>query len=225
MGGDAIGRALASSSSLITLSLWSNRLGDGACAGLAAGVAANKTLRTLNLDATELTGYGAETLCDGLKRNTSITVLTISRNDLRDRGALAFATLLYGTYFLEEDRRHAEAEALTSASAATVTSESPASPSTIDNRPLEQVPDSASTLVVTAVDSDKAIVALPLPPSFLRWDCRIRLLNLACCGITIVGATLLKDALRVNTVLQEIDFACNEVRDDVMAECGTRIRL
>ncbi|GBG30504.1 Protein kinase, putative [Hondaea fermentalgiana] len=86
-GAAALGKALAKSKTLSTLTLESNDIGDDGAVGLGRGLAQNNSLNILKLYRNEIGDEGAIELGKGLAKNNSLTDLNLSVNAIGDLGA------------------------------------------------------------------------------------------------------------------------------------------
>src|SRR3989338_7421964 len=81
-------------SSLTTLNLSSNSIGDSGVSALATALQYNSSLTTLNLTGNSIGDSGASALATALSHNSSLTTLNLTRNSIGDSGASALATAL-----------------------------------------------------------------------------------------------------------------------------------
>ena len=90
-GAAALAECLKCNTSLTTLNLGHNEIGDDGAAALAEWLKYNTSLTTLDLCGN---GIGATALGDCLKFNTSLTTLNLNRNGIGDNGATALTECL-----------------------------------------------------------------------------------------------------------------------------------
>lgn len=86
---------LIRSSALTSLDLGVNKIGSAGVPMLSSALAASATLQKLNLDNNQL-GSGIELLCAALRDHPSLTDLSLSMNDIKDRGATLVGAMLEG---------------------------------------------------------------------------------------------------------------------------------
>ena len=82
--------------SLEFLDLCSAKLNPQGAAQLAAGIAQNRTLRTLRLSHNPIGDAGAASLAVGLRRNATLTALALNGADVGAAGAAALGAALAG---------------------------------------------------------------------------------------------------------------------------------
>ena len=90
----ALAECLKYNTSLTTLNLHGNKIGDDGAAALAECLKYNRSLTTLNLHGNGIGDYGAAALAECLKYNTSLTTLNLHGNKIGDDGAAALAECL-----------------------------------------------------------------------------------------------------------------------------------
>lgn len=81
-------------SSILTLSLTDDSIGDGGAQRLARALRVNTSLTSSALDGNHIGPSGAEAIASSLTKNPSLTNLSLSRDEIGDGGAQAFAELL-----------------------------------------------------------------------------------------------------------------------------------
>ena len=86
-GASFLSQALKENSSLITLDLTGNRIGHAGASSLSQALTANCSLITLNLGRNFLGGAGASSLTPALTANSSLSTLDLSRNLIDGAGA------------------------------------------------------------------------------------------------------------------------------------------
>ena len=86
-GASSLSQALKENSCLNTLNLNGNRIGDAGASFLSQALTANCSLNTLNLSRNLLGGAGASSLSLALTANSSLTILDLSRNLIDGAGA------------------------------------------------------------------------------------------------------------------------------------------
>ncbi|KAG9067324.1 hypothetical protein KI688_012107 [Linnemannia hyalina] len=86
--------ALKTNSTLITLNLLYNSIGDNGAKTLAETLRTNSTLTTLNLGGNSIESDGAKALAEALKNNSTLTTLDLGGNSIESDGANALAKAL-----------------------------------------------------------------------------------------------------------------------------------
>ncbi|KAF9541189.1 hypothetical protein EC957_003322 [Mortierella hygrophila] len=81
-------------STLTTLDLRDNSIGDNGAQVLSEALKTNLTLATLDLEETSIESNGAQALSEALKVNSTLTTLDLRRNSIRDTGAQALSEAL-----------------------------------------------------------------------------------------------------------------------------------
>jgi Ran GTPase-activating protein (RanGAP) involved in mRNA processing and transport len=79
-----LAQALQINSTLTTLDLYDNEIGDEGAKHLAQTLQINRTLTTLHLYSNQIGAEGAEHLAEALQVNTTLTMLTIWWNEIDD---------------------------------------------------------------------------------------------------------------------------------------------
>ncbi|KAG0077399.1 hypothetical protein BGZ93_003712, partial [Podila epicladia] len=90
----ALSEALKTNSTLVTLELRGNMLGDDGAQALSEALKANSSLATLDLRDNEIGSNGAQALSEALKANSTMTTLKLGNNEIGDNGALALSEAL-----------------------------------------------------------------------------------------------------------------------------------
>jgi len=96
-----LSEALKTNSSLTSINLYGNRIGNIGAEKLAEVLRFNRTLRILNLEANEIGNEGVILLADALSHNTTLTQLSLSSNNIGDVGAVALSEMLVHNYSLK----------------------------------------------------------------------------------------------------------------------------
>ena len=87
-GWAAIGDALARNTTLETLTLDHNLLGDPGISAIASGLQSNTSVTALDLNGVGITQTGGQTLLELLKRNTTLLEITLVGNTRLDKSTL-----------------------------------------------------------------------------------------------------------------------------------------
>ncbi|KAK3836714.1 MAG: hypothetical protein J3R72DRAFT_202049 [Linnemannia gamsii] len=93
-GAVALSEALKTNSTLTTLSLYGNSIGDNGAVALSEALTINSTLTTLNLSDNWIEEDGAVALSEALKTNSTLTTLNLKGNFIREKGAVALSEAL-----------------------------------------------------------------------------------------------------------------------------------
>ena len=175
-GAAALGECLNYTTSLTTLDVVNNGIGDDGAVALAECLKCNTSLTTLNLDGNEI-GDGAAALGECLKCNTSLTTLNLDRNRIGDAGAAALAECLKCNTSL----------------------------TTLNLGHNEIGDDGAAALA-----------------EWLKYNTSLTMLDLCGNGIGVAGATALGDCLKFNTSLTTLNLDHNGIGDNgaaALTEC------
>ncbi|XP_068753929.1 nucleotide-binding oligomerization domain-containing protein 2-like [Montipora capricornis] len=93
-GATSLSQALAVNTSLTTLELYGNSIGDAGATSLSQALAVNTSLTTLELYGNSIGDAGATSLSQALAVNTSLTTLKLSHNSIGDAGATSLSQAL-----------------------------------------------------------------------------------------------------------------------------------
>ena len=93
-GSVAVAQALARNTTLTTLDLGYNRLGEDGGNAVAHALERNTTLTNLNLEDNDLGDVFAMAVARALEKNTTLTALNLSRNSVGEHGGIAVARAL-----------------------------------------------------------------------------------------------------------------------------------
>ncbi|KAG9061306.1 hypothetical protein KI688_007284 [Linnemannia hyalina] len=93
-GAQALSAALKINSTLTILDLGHNSIGDNGAQALSEALNTNSTLTTLNLYINSITDNGAKALSEALKTNSTLTTLNLGHNSIRENGVKALAEAL-----------------------------------------------------------------------------------------------------------------------------------
>ena len=96
VGGAAVARALESNTTLTTLSLVGNHLGESSGVAVAGALERNTTLTALNLLLNRLGEVGGAAVAGVLERNTTLTTLYLEGNGVHDETMERVYLLLSG---------------------------------------------------------------------------------------------------------------------------------
>ncbi|XP_068753926.1 protein NLRC3-like [Montipora capricornis] len=204
----AFSQALAVNTSLTTLRLVCNSIGDEGAASLSQALAVNTSLTTLYLSDIWIADEGAASLSQALAVNTSLTTLDLSYNSIGDEGAaslsqaLAVNTSLTTLDLSDNSIGNAGATSLSQALA---------------------VNTSLTTLrLYDNSIGDKSAVSLS---QALAVNTSLTTLSLSFNLIGEVGATSLSQALAVNTSLTNLRLVCNSIGDEGAASLSQALAV
>ncbi|KAG0196550.1 hypothetical protein BGX28_009996, partial [Mortierella sp. GBA30] len=93
-GAIALSEALKTNSTLTTLHLKRNSIGDNGAVALSEALNTNSTVTTLNLSYNSIGDNGAVALSETLKTNSTLTILDLRNNSIRDDGVVALSEAL-----------------------------------------------------------------------------------------------------------------------------------
>lgn len=103
-GARHIAHALSANRSLTTLWLNANEVGPVGAASLARGLSFNQSLTRIDLDRNRIADAGAASLAGALEKNTALQVVFLAGNEIDDSGAVALAASLRVNSTLKEVR-------------------------------------------------------------------------------------------------------------------------
>ncbi|XP_068699916.1 protein NLRC3-like isoform X2 [Montipora foliosa] len=192
----ALFQALAVNTSLTTLKLSGNRIGDAGATSLSQALAVNTSLTTLYLPDNSIGDEGATSLSQALAVNTSLTALHLRDNYIGDAGAtslsqaLAVNTSLTTLKLSGNSIGYAGATSLSQALAI--------------NTSLTTLHLSSTSIVAESATSLSQALAV---------NTSVTTLHLSYNFIGAEGATSLSQALAVNTSLTTLDLVLNFIGD------------
>ncbi|KAI9093064.1 hypothetical protein DFS34DRAFT_567948, partial [Phlyctochytrium arcticum] len=94
---------LSEESSIRSLSIRSNNIGDVGAKAISEQLRINRMLSHLNLWNNKITKEGAEALAESLRFNQTLTSLSLACNDIGDDGAIAFSKVLSNAPLLHDE--------------------------------------------------------------------------------------------------------------------------
>ena len=97
----ALAAALEENSTLTSLDLSWNEIGDKGATSMAAALEKNSTLTSLDLSENEIGHIGAASLAAALQKNSTLTSMSLRGNDIGDEGVASLAAALEKNYALE----------------------------------------------------------------------------------------------------------------------------
>ncbi|KAG0009535.1 hypothetical protein BGZ81_003334, partial [Podila clonocystis] len=89
-----LSETLKTNSTLTTLNLWDNSIGDNGAVALFEALKINSTLTTLNMNDNSIGDNGAVALSEALKTNSTLTTLNLRDNSIGPNGAVALSEAL-----------------------------------------------------------------------------------------------------------------------------------
>ena len=101
-GASFLSHALKANSSLTNLNLSINSIGDAGASSLSKTLKANSSLTNLNLSYNRIGDAGASSLSKALKENSSLAVLGLTDNFIGDTGASCLSKALKANFFLAD---------------------------------------------------------------------------------------------------------------------------
>ncbi|KAF9110697.1 hypothetical protein BGX30_007888, partial [Mortierella sp. GBA39] len=91
---DKVVSIIVANSTLFTLNLDDNKIGDNGAVALSEALKTNSTMTTLNLRHNRIEDNGAVALSEALKTNSTLTTLDLYYNSIGDNGAVALSQAL-----------------------------------------------------------------------------------------------------------------------------------
>ena len=167
-GASSLSKALKANSSLTNLNLSQNSIGDDGASSLSKALKANFSLTSLNLSATSIGDAGASSLSKALKANSSLANLNLSINSIGDAGASSLSKALKANSSL-----------------------------TNLNLSLNSIGDAGAFSFSKALKANSSLTSL----------------NLSSTSIGDAGASSLSKALKANSFLTDLDLSDNSIGD------------
>ncbi|CAE7280729.1 NLRC3, partial [Symbiodinium necroappetens] len=202
---EAIAEALKTNSTLISISLESNRIGVEGCKAIAEALKTNSTLISISLESNDIGVEGCKAICEALKTNSTLASIKLGYNNIGDEGAQAISEALKTnstliSISLESNRigvkgGKAICEALKF------------------NSTLTSINLKGNRIGKGAV---KAICEV------LKTNSTLTSINLAVCYIGDEGAEAIAETLKSNSTLTSISLQGNDISDEVLAEIEKR---
>ena len=167
-GASSLSKALKANSSLTNLNLSVNSIGDDGASSLSKALKANSSLTSLNLSSTSIGDAGASSLSKALKANSSLANLNLSINSIGDAGASSLSKALKANSSL-----------------------------TNLNLSLNSIGDAGAFSFSKALKANSSLTSL----------------NLSSTSIGDAGASSLSKALKANSFLTDLDLSDNSIGD------------
>ncbi|KAG0050177.1 hypothetical protein BGZ83_005043 [Gryganskiella cystojenkinii] len=217
-GAQTLAEALKTNSTLTTLNLSNNKIGDIEAQALAEALKTNSTLTTLTLLYNQIRDIGAQALAEALKTNNTLTVLELGGNDdgvstdmmgnrhvintikIGDLGALALAGLLKTNStlttlsLLNNEIRDTGAHSLVDALRT--------------NRTLTDF-----TLKLSYIDRNGAVALAKALVAVLKINSTLTTLNLSHCNLGDLGAQTLAGVFKTNSTLTKLSLKLSSIGD------------
>ncbi|XP_068756016.1 NLR family CARD domain-containing protein 3-like, partial [Montipora capricornis] len=207
-GATSLSQALAVNTSLTTLDLSRNSIGDEGATSLSQALAVNTSLTTLDLSCNSIGAEGATSLSQALAVNTSLTTLHLSHNSIGDAGATSLS------------------QALAVNTSLTILALSGNSIGDEGAPSLSQalaVNTSLTTLHLSGNSiGDKGATSLS---QALAVNPSLSPLTLSASSISAEGATSLSQALAVNTSLTTLNLSANSISAEGAASLSRAIAV
>ncbi|KAF9556315.1 hypothetical protein EC968_008315 [Mortierella alpina] len=192
-----LSEALKTNSTVATLDLWDNSIGDDGAKTLAEALKTNRTVATLNLSGNSIGSDGAKALAEALKTNRTVATLNLAENSIGNDGAKALAealktnssvaTLCLRQNMIGSDGAKALAEALkTNSAVATL------------NLAYNSIGSGGANALAEALKTNSTVTTL----------------NLAHNSIGDYGARALAEALKTNRTMATLNLWCNSIGND-----------
>ncbi|KAG0363320.1 hypothetical protein BGX24_004911, partial [Mortierella sp. AD032] len=194
---ERLAETLKTNSSLTTLNLRENSIGENGAVALSKALKTNSTLTTLDLLGNSIGENGAVAVSEALKINPTLTTLNLDANSIKEKGAMALSralmtnstlATLYLSFNLIRD---------------------------IGTVALSKVLKTNSTLTTLELSGnsirEKGAVALS---GALKANSTLTTLNLSSNSIGDDGAVALSEALKTNSTLTTLELYSNSIGDD-----------
>ena len=200
--------ALRVNTSLTSLDLSENSIGDEGASSLSEALRVNTSLTSLDLSENSIGDEGASSLSEALRVNTSLTSLDLSENSIGDEGASSLSEALRVN------------TSLTSLDLS-------------DN----SIGDEGASSLSEALRVNTSLTSLDLRDNFigdegasslseaLRVNTTLTSLGLICKSIGDEGASSLSEALRVNTTLTSLGLSCKSIGDEGASSLCEALRV
>ena len=223
-GTSKLAEALKTNTSITTLNLHGNQIGDEGIFKLTEALKPNTTITTLHLSGNQIGDEGASKLAEALKTNTTITTLWLSSNRIGDKGASNLAEALkinasITTLDLSDSQMGDEgvsrlAEALKINTAVTTL-----------NLSTNGIGDEGASELAEALKTNTTLTTLGLSynqigkegadrlSETLDTNTMITTLDLSGNQIWDEGASKLAEALKTNTTITTLYLSYNEIGD------------
>jgi Ran GTPase-activating protein (RanGAP) involved in mRNA processing and transport len=181
-------------SSLQTLNLTWNKIGDDGAVALAAGLKVNSSLQTLNLTWNKIGDEGAVALAEALKDNKSLQTLALCKNQIGDEGAKALA----GALKVNSSVRHLNLRSnkISDSGAAALAD------ALKDNKSLTKVELGSNQI---GAEGARALAAA------LKVNSSLQAFDLDYNNISNVGAAAMTEALKENITLKKLYLGGNKI--------------
>ncbi|OAQ25001.1 RNI-like protein [Linnemannia elongata AG-77] len=193
-GAQALSEALKTNSTLTTLNLLYNSIGSNGAVALSKALKTNSTLTTLNLGGYLIGDNGAQALSEALKTNSTLTTLNLLYNSIGDNGARALS------------------EAFKTNSTLTTL-----------NLQCNSIGDNGAQALSEALKTNSTLTTLNLLYNSIgdngaralseafKTNSTLTTLNLQCNSIGDNGAQALSEALKTNSTLTSLDLGGNSI--------------
>ena len=207
-GADSLSQALRVNTSLTSLNFFENSIGDEGADSLSQALRVNTSLTSLNLSWNYICHKGADSLSQALRVNTSLTSLNLSLNYIGCKGAISLSHALRVNTSL-----------------------------TLLDLVGNSIGDEGANYLSQALRVNTSLTSLHLCANYigykganslsqaLRVNTSLTSLNLSYNSIGNKGANSLSQALRVNTSLTSLNFFENSIGDEGANSLSQALRV
>ena len=228
--------ALRVNTSLTSLDLSQNSIGDEGASYLFEALRVNTSLTSLNLGCNYIGDEGASSLSEALRVNTSLASLNLGYNSIGDEGASSLSEALRGNTSLtslELSQNSIGGEGASSLSEALRVNTS----LTSLNLGYNSIGDEGASSLSEALRVNTSLTSLELSQNSigdegasslseaLRVNTSLTSLNLGYNSIGDEGASFLSEALRVNTSLTSLELSQNFIGDEGASSLSEALRV
>ncbi|KAF9578686.1 hypothetical protein BGW38_005403, partial [Lunasporangiospora selenospora] len=216
-------KVLRTNSTLTTLDLYKNKIGDNEAMVLAEALEINSTLVTLNLNENDIGDYGAKVLAEALKINSTLTALDLFYNKIGVYGAKALAealkinstltTLNLDYNNIGDNGTKALAEALKINSILTTLNLYSNNIGNDGAKALAVALKINSNLTTLDLNHNIGVDGAKALAEALKINSTLTTLNLLTNKIGVDGAKALAEALKINSNLTTLNLSSNKIKD------------
>ncbi|KAF9962085.1 hypothetical protein BGZ72_010691 [Mortierella alpina] len=232
----ALAEVLKTNTTLTTLDLQSNSVGDIGAQALSEALQTNSTLTTLALNNNNIGDNGAQALAYALKTNKTLTTLSLEGNFIRFNGGLALSkslkiNLTLTTLYLDwESITFIRVEELT------VALKTKSTLTTLEMGD-KSIGDDGAKALAEALKTNSNVATLNLEGNSighdgakalaeaLKTNSTLTTLDLTSNKIGKDGAKALAEALKTNSTLNTLDLMDNSIKDDGAKAVGEALKI
>ncbi|KAF9176758.1 hypothetical protein BGZ50_009716 [Haplosporangium sp. Z 11] len=231
-GGEFIGKelglladALKTNSTLTTLDLRNNSIGDNGAQALSEALKINSTLTTLDLSANSIGDNGAVALSEAFKTNSTLITLDLSANSIGDNGAQMLSEALKTNLTLTTLNLRNNSIGPNGAQALSETLKSNSTLTALELQ-YNSIGDNGAQVLAEALKTNSTLTTWDLSANSigdngaqalfeaLKTNSTLTTLNLRNNSIGSKGAQALSEALKVNSTLAALDLRNNSIEDN-----------